>query len=42
MIVDGVYAYHIGASIKDAGKQCFGINKMEDAKIVAGILEKLK
>ena len=42
LIVDGVYAYHIGASIKDAGKKCFGINKMEDAKIVAGILEKLK
>ena len=42
LIVDGVYAYHIGASIKDAGKKCFGINKMEDAKIVAGILEKLE
>ena len=42
LLVDGLYAYHIGASIKDAGKKCFGINKMEDAKIVAGILEKLK
>lgn len=42
LIVDGLYAYHIGASIKDAGKKCFGINKLEDAKIVAGILEKLK
>ena len=42
LVVDGLYAYHIGASIKDAGKKCFGINKMEDAKIVAGILEKLK
>lgn len=42
LIVDGAYAYHIGASIKDAGKKCFGINKMEDAKIVAEILEKLK
>lgn len=42
LLVDGLYAYHIGASIKDAGKKCFGINKMEDARIVAEILEKLK
>ena len=42
LVVDGLYAYHIGASIKDAGKKCFGINKMEDAKIVTEILEKLK
>ena len=42
LLVDGLYAYHIGASIKDAGKKCFGINKMEDAKIVAGILERLE
>lgn len=42
LVVDGAYAYHIGASIKDAGKKCFGINKMEDAKIVAEILEKFK
>jgi len=42
LIVDGLYAYHIGASIKDAGKKCFGINKMEDIKIVAEVLEKLK
>ena len=42
LIVDGLYAYHIGASIKDAGKKCFGINKLEDAKIVVGILERLE
>ena len=28
LIIDGRYAYHIGASIKDAGKKCFGINKI--------------
>lgn len=26
LIVDDTIAYHIGASIKDAGKKCFGIN----------------
>jgi len=42
LIVDGMHAYHIGASIKDAGKKCFGISKMEDTKLVAEILENLK
>ena len=42
LIVDGRHAYHIGASIKDAGKKCFGISKMEDTKLVAEILENLK
>ena len=30
LILDNTYGYHIGASIKDAGKKCFGINKIED------------
>lgn len=42
LIVDDVYAYHIGASIKDAGKKCFGINKIEDKDIVKDILERLR
>ena len=41
LIIDGRYAYHIGASIKDAGKKCFGINKIEDSRIVKDILERL-
>lgn len=40
--MDNTYAFHIGASIKDAGKKCFGINKMEDTKLVTEILERLK
>jgi len=24
--------YHLGASIKDLGKKCFGINKIEDVE----------
>ncbi len=42
LLVDNAYAFHIGASIKDAGKKCFGINKMEDTKLVTEILERLK
>lgn len=41
MIIDGKIAYHIGASIKDAGKKCFGINLLEDTNIVSDILHRL-
>ena len=41
LIVDDTYAYHIGASVKDAGKKCFGINVIEDKGIVKDILERL-
>ena len=42
LLVDGLYAYHIGASIKDAGKKCFAINKLEDTKFVTDILGQLR
>ena len=42
IILDGGTAYHIGASIKDAGKKCFAISLMEDAVIVADLLNRLK
>jgi hypothetical protein len=42
LIIDDTFAYHIGASMKDAGKKCFGINLIEDKRIVADILERLK
>ena len=35
-------AYHIGASIKDAGKKCFGISLMKDNEIVIELLNRLK
>ena len=35
------FAYHIGASLKDAGKKCFAINKIEDKIIIADILNRL-
>ena len=42
LIIDDTLAYHIGASIKDAGKKCFAINRIEDCGIVKDILTRLK
>ena len=33
--------YHLGASLKDLGKKCFGINKIEDKEILDKILNKI-
>lgn len=41
LIIDHTRAYHIGASIKDAGKKCFGISLIQDTRIVKDILERL-
>ena len=42
LVLDGIKAYHIGASIKDAGKKCFAINKIEDVGVVKDIIHKAK
>ncbi len=42
LILDGSTAYHIGASIKDAGKKCFGISLIEDPDLVTELLNRLK
>ena len=42
LILDDECAYHIGASIKDAGKKCFGINKIQDVGIVRDIIQRLE
>ena len=42
LIIDNDLAYHIGASIKDAGKKCFAINKIEDATTIGSIVERLQ
>lgn len=39
LIIDDMKIYHIGASIKDAGKKCFGINVIEDRKAIKDIIE---
>lgn len=41
LIADGDRAYHIGASLKDAGKKCFAINRVEDEMIARYIIKRL-
>lgn len=41
MFLDQATAYHIGASLKDAGKKCFGINLIQDTTIIQDILKRL-
>ena len=38
IVLDNEEMYHLGASIKDLGKKCFGINKIEDKEIIAKII----
>lgn len=37
IVIDNKEMYHLGASIKDLGKKCFGINKIEDIEIIQSI-----
>ena len=39
IVIDNKEMYHLGASIKDLGKKCFGINKIEDMKIIEKFLD---
>ena len=38
IVLDNKEMYHLGASIKDLGKKCFGINKIEDMEIIEKII----
>ena len=42
LIIDRVEVYHIGASIKDAGKKSFGITKIEDKDLVKSLVNKVR
>lgn len=42
IILDSSTVYHIGASIKDAGKKCFGISMIQDQGIVTDLLTRLQ
>lgn len=42
LFIDEETAYHIGASIKDAGKKCFGISRIEDVGIISDVLQRLE
>ena len=38
IVIDNKEMYHLGASIKDLGKKCFGINKIEDVHIINQVM----
>lgn len=42
LILDNTEAYHIGASIKDAGKKSFGITKIEDKDLIESLLKRVR
>ena len=39
LILDEKEGYHIGASIKDAGKKCFAINRIEDIGVIRDVIQ---
>ena len=41
IILDEKEMYHLGASIKDPGKKCFGINKIESGNIIEILLKEI-
>ena len=40
IVIDNKEMYHVGASLKDLGKKCFAISKMEDTKYIEKVVEK--
>ena len=42
LILDKSVVYHIGASIKDAGKKSFGITKIEDTDLIQSLVNKVR
>ena len=41
IILDGKSAYHAGASLKDAGRKCFGISLLADPGLITDLLNRL-
>ena len=41
LILDHEIGYHVGASLKDAGKKCFAITRLEDGEVIRDILKRL-
>ena len=42
LIIDDIEVYHIGTSIKDAGKKSFGITKIEDKDLIQSLVGKVR
>lgn len=41
IVIDNKELYHCGASHKDLGKKCFGINKIEDVDYIESLKKKV-
>lgn len=41
LILDQSTVYHIGASVKDAGKKCFAVSQIKDAQIIQDLIKRL-
>ena len=41
IIIDNKELYHCGASLKDLGRKCFGISKIEESEYLESITEKI-
>ena len=42
LIIDKTEVYHIGASIKNAGKKSFGISRIEDNDLILSLINKVR
>ncbi len=42
LIIDRIELYHVGASLKDAGKKVFGIIKIEEKDIIKNLIDKIE
>lgn len=42
IVIDSKELYHCGASLKDLGKKCFGINRIEDVDYIEKLNDKVK
>ena len=39
LILDREAVYHVGASLKDAGKRCFAVTRLQDEGVISSLLE---
>ena len=42
MIIDNREVYHIGASLKDLGKKCFGFSRVEDVEYINSLIKRIE
>ena len=42
IVIDNNSLYHCGASLKDLGKKCFAINKIEDVNFIQSVEKNIK